>query len=128
MEMRGKNEYNQHDMEKKYGFIEDADDVLERLGGNPALLDRLLVKFRDSYRNFRADLLPQFTSKAAGDREEAYRMVHSMKGVSSNLGITRLWRRAIALEAKMKEGVYDDTGPELVSFLAELDAVIEDLG
>lgn len=115
-------------MEKSYCFIEDLDTVLARMGGSEALLDRLLVKFRDSYCGFRPQLLRRLASANAAERDEAYRMVHSMKGVSANLGIAALNRRAASLENRMKEGVYDAAAPELVSFLAELDTVLEKLG
>jgi len=42
-------------MEKERGYIEGYAEVMERLGGSEALLDRLLIKFRDSYGNSRAD-------------------------------------------------------------------------
>lgn len=112
-------------MDIKYPFIEDKDAVMERLGSNEALLGKLMTKFHDNYMNARTDL---FDFLERGDREEAYRLVHSVKGVSANLGIGSLYRLSIALENRMKAGDYDDMMPELIAFLSELEAVIQTIG
>ncbi|HOC28119.1 MAG TPA: Hpt domain-containing protein [Treponemataceae bacterium] len=105
-----------------YPFIENLDEVLERLGGNEALLMKLLGKFGTAYRESGAELIRLLRE---GQREEAYRLVHSIKGVSSNLGIGALYRSAIELEQKMKSGAYDPLLPETVAFCAELDVTLK---
>ena len=111
-------------MKESYSFLEEPEGVLERLGGNEAMLTRLLGKFHDTYRlaskQFR-DLL------ASGEREEAWRLVHSIKGVSANLGIGSLYRSAIALENRMKNGEYLSMQAEADAFFHELEAVIREL-
>ncbi len=111
-------------MKECYSFLEEPSVVLERLGGNEAMLDRLLGKFHDTYRlagdQFR-------TLLASGEREEAWRLIHSIKGVSANLGIGTLYRRAISLETKMKNGEYLSMQQETDSFFLDLDAVLHEL-
>lgn len=101
-------------------FIDDMNEVMERLGGNEALLQRLLVKFHDTYENT-AEILHSLLDRA--EREEAYRLVHSIKGVSANLGIGKVYRSAIVLENCMKADRYLTMQAETEIFLAELDSV-----
>jgi len=108
-------------MQTTYVFIEDLGGVMERLGGNEALLQRLLGKFHDTYGHS-AETLHELLESA--EREEAYRLVHSIKGVSANLGIGRVYRSAIVLENCMKADRYLTMQAETESFLAELDSVL----
>lgn len=93
---------------------------MERLGGNEALLQRLLVKFHDTYENT-AEILQTLLERA--EREEAYRLVHSIKGVSANLGIGKVYRSASILENCMKADHYLTMQTEIDLFLTELGAV-----
>jgi HPt (histidine-containing phosphotransfer) domain-containing protein len=111
-------------MLKNYTFLEDTDSVLERLGGNEALFLSLLLKFRDTYRDTRSKIL-RFLSTA--ETEEAYRIVHSIKGVAGNLGIGALYRDAVALETKMKAGDYSADQPELEVFISVMEKVLDEM-
>jgi HPt (histidine-containing phosphotransfer) domain-containing protein len=111
-------------MKETYNFIEDLSGVMERLGGNEALLARLLVKFRDTYGDSRPRL--KFLLDAT-EKEEAYRLVHSIKGVSANLGIGELYRCAISLESRMKADEYTVMKKETEVFLAELERIMAEL-
>jgi FOG: HPt domain len=111
-------------MKKNYAFMEDESAVMERLGGNEALLGKLMSKFYATYRDTRAELLVRLEKN---DYEEAHRIVHSIKGVSANLGIGKLYRLAIALESKMKAGEFDRITPDVLAFLLELDMVIAEM-
>ena len=109
----------------QYFFIEDLSGVMERLGGNEVLLKRLLGKFRDTYRDSRSRLNMLLE---ATEKDEAYRLVHSIKGVSANLGIGKLYRLAILLETRMKADEYRTMQIETEVFLTELESVISSLG
>lgn len=111
-------------MKKNYAFVEDESAVMERLGGNEALLEKLMSKFYATYRNTRAELLSRLEEN---DNGEAHRIVHSIKGVSANLGIGKLYRLAIALESKMKAGEFDRITPDVLAFLLELDMVLAEM-
>lgn len=108
-------------MIESYPFMEDPAAVLDRLGGNEAFLHRLLGKFLVSYRDTRAELTRLLHE---GQYGEAYRLVHSVKGVSSNLGMGNLYRLSVSLEVLLKESIVGPGTPELALFLAELDSVI----
>jgi len=111
-------------MKDSYLFIEDMAGVMERLGGNEGLLRRLLTKFHDTYRDSRIKL---FALLDTSDKEEAYRMVHSIKGVSANLGLARLSGLAAALEKRMKAGEFASMQKETEAFLTELETVVTEL-
>jgi HPt (histidine-containing phosphotransfer) domain-containing protein len=111
-------------MTENLSFIEDLDGVLARLAGNKELMVRLLDKFRVNYHDSRDEFLGFLASSRT---EDAYRLVHSIKGVSANLGIGRLYRFSVALENRMREGRYDSMQAETEPFLAELDRVIAEL-
>lgn len=111
-------------MNYSYPFIEDINSVLERMCGNEALLKRLLNKFRDTYADSRSKLLALLNTS---ENEEAYRLVHSIKGVSANLGIGKLYRLSTRLENRMKANEFDAIQADTESFLLELETVIGDL-
>jgi HPt (histidine-containing phosphotransfer) domain-containing protein len=111
-------------MKERFSFLEDPNSVLERLGGNETMLTRLLVKFRETYRNTPERLKGLL---ASGEREEAWRLVHSIKGVSANLGIGSLYRDAIALEGRMKNGDFLSMQREMEGFCDGLETVMREL-
>lgn len=108
-------------MDEMFEFIEDIATVMERLGGNRDLLVKLLGKFHGNYLDTRAELIGKLER---GERDESYRLVHSIKGVSANLGFGKLYRLAISLETRMKAGEYFPTMPETSAFLDEVDFIV----
>jgi len=73
----------------------DANDALDRLGGDEPVLRRTLLRFLGAYRDFAA----QFADAcAAGDPARARRMAHDLKSVAGTLGMHGLQERARALE------------------------------
>lgn len=107
-------------MDKTFDFIEDIGSVMERLGGNGDLLVKLLGKFHGNYAKTRVELVGMLER---GERDEAYRLVHSIKGVSANLGFGKLYGLAMALESRMKAGEYSPAAPETLAFLDEVDRI-----
>ncbi len=95
--------------------IDDREAVLRRLGGSEAMLERLLTKFRDSYAES-GILLDSLMLE--GKAEEAHRLVHSIKGVSANLGMGELSRACLALEGAMIRG--EETSSPRAAFEREL--------
>ena len=65
---------------------------------NPALVERFIAKFMED-RTFQT-LSEQM---AAGNRGEAFRAAHTLKGVSANLGFDRLFAYASELTEAMRE-------------------------
>ena len=108
-------------MIQKCYFIEHFDEVMERLGGNEQMLIRLLQKFRTTYIQSRTT----FTELIEGGIiEEAYRMVHSLKGVSANLGLNRVYQSSIILEQKMKLQEYESMQTEQDILFDELEMAL----
>ena len=64
----------------------NVNEALERLGGDKALYDDLLVHFKDSPR------YANLVQAIEGDRvDEAFQLAHALKGTAGNLGFTRLF-------------------------------------
>ncbi len=74
-------------------------DILMRLGGNEALVMRLLSRFPDdgSFRSLE-DALEK------GDREVSFRAAHTLKGVAANLGLENIREKASEITEKLRDG------------------------
>jgi two-component system, sensor histidine kinase and response regulator len=94
----------------------DSARGLQRIAGNQKLFRDLLMQFVSNQgavgNRIRAAL-------DSGDRKEAERLAHSLKGVSGNLGINRVFSLAGNLEKAIHDGHEDATNvlQELVSVL-----------
>ena len=95
------------------------------MGGSEAMLKRLLFKFRDTYRDTRSRLGSLLKTR---QKDEAWRLIHTIKGVSANLGMDKLYRATLALETRMKADEYETMQNEAGAFLDELEAVVKELG
>ncbi len=78
----------------------DAENGLLRVGGKVAAYKRLLEKFIANQGNADRDIE---TSIKTGEMDEASRLVHTLKGVSGNIGANELYESAKQLEAVLKE-------------------------
>ena len=76
----------------------NAEETLARFGGNEPLLMRCLKKFNDD-RSF-DDLK---TAMEQGQKEEAIAAVHTLKGVSGNLGLGTLFTKSQGLLAHLRQ-------------------------
>ncbi|QJR79922.1 Hpt domain-containing protein [Alteromonas pelagimontana] len=73
----------------------DLDFGLSQLGGNKSLLLTLLQKFAREYEQTPAKLEACFTQQ---DWQQARRYIHTLKGVSGNMGCTSLHNCCLELE------------------------------
>ena len=96
----------------------DADEVLSRLGGQPALVLHFLEKFREdgSFRTLCASL-------DSGDTETAFRAAHTLKGISANLGLQSLFVKASEVTELLRGGAADEAKTVLPSLQEESDRV-----
>lgn len=79
----------------------DVDEAVQRLGGNRALYDRLIVGFvRDEATA--AEKIE--SSLAAGQRDVAERIAHTLKGLAGGIGAGALAGAAAALEQGLRAG------------------------
>ena len=88
-EMSGTTKHQEVKIEVKIPPLDGIDiiDGIKRVGGNTKLYYELLLKFRDNYSNCIADLTTKLTS---GNEEETHMLLHTLKGMSGNLGMTKL--------------------------------------
>ena len=84
--------------------------------GNTALYERLLGRFREENENTVAQLRDIV---ARGDREEALRLLHTLKGSAATLGARELAESAAALEIALRDSgdvALDDLAQSLDAF------------
>jgi two-component system sensor histidine kinase/response regulator len=79
----------------------DTQQGLRAVRGRMDSYRRLLVKFAETHLD---DFARMRTNLAAGNRDEARRLAHSLKGVAATLGATLINKAAAALELAIKEG------------------------
>jgi len=95
----------------------DVQAGLKRVGGKPSSYLRLLQLYRESH----VDDLTRLREKLrAGQRSEACRLAHTLKGASGTLGIVGVQALAAALEAGLRG---DMAAAELDKALAELESL-----
>jgi len=93
--------------------------------GNDKLYSRLLVKFRDSQRDF----AKQFQARLAdGDDNGTSRMLHDLRAVAGSLGAKSVQVAALALDRAAQEGASDDTRSVLLhDLIEEIETVVTGL-
>jgi PAS domain S-box-containing protein len=87
--------------------------VLERIGGDKRLLQRLLAEFREQHLNCVAEI--RMAIKAF-DLVQARRIVHNLKGVTGNLGAESVF----AMTRKIEGALLDNNADELTPLLDQL--------
>ena len=98
----------------------NTDSAIRRCGGNEKLYRELLLKFSAAQADARQRLEQEF---ADGDYVQLEIDAHTIKGVSANLGITKLSNEAEVLELALKVG--DDVTPsQIEDFLQELEVIL----
>ncbi|MFA6312761.1 MAG: response regulator [Sterolibacterium sp.] len=103
----------------------DTAAALARVGGDAALFRKMLGWFRDSQSTVIVDIR---AAAAAGDRASAVRLAHTLKGLSGNIGATRLFEAARLLEQafgleqnEMPQDLLDTVDALLAALFAEID-------
>lgn len=92
---------------------------IKQLSGNRELLVRLLNKFVDEYETAPASLDALFVSEQYAD---ARIIVHTMKGVSGNLGLTALFQCCKTVDQSLKQA--SERPEEIDEFYAVLEQTI----
>ena len=98
------------------------DAALQRLGGDTALLRKLLLRFCETQADCQAQIE---AALAAGDRESAVRVAHSLKGLAGNIGARALAFNAAELEARLRHERDEDAAQTLQSLAVELQVLIQ---
>jgi len=109
----------------------DIKQGLYHVGGNTQVYIKLLKSFHSNYK----EALPQIkTSLENGETEELSRIVHSIKGVSGNIGALDLFKAAKELEMDLRENgisissnIFSEFERALAVVVKALDSFIKDL-
>ena len=110
------------EMLKKAGI--DFDQTVKRFMGNTGLYAKFLTKFLDD--DTFGKIAPAFEKN---DFDEALATSHTLKGVSGNLGMTRLYKACSDTVALIRAGEQDkakQSFAELKSAYDEIHGVIKD--
>lgn len=97
---------------------------LARTGGNLELYQRLLIKFYHENKGL-TERIKQ--ALQVGNQELAERLIHTIKGVSGNLGVNGLHSISLSLESVIIKGPLTKVLDQLVFFDHELNAVLNEL-
>jgi len=103
----------------------DIDFGMSQLSGNKKLLFTLLGKFVEEYRSVDADLQAHI---AKADFNEAYSLVHTLKGVTGNLGLFALHNASKPVEVSFRNDQrVADEYPAFIAVLNDTIAAVETL-
>jgi len=98
---------------------------MKRVSGNKKLYKKLLTSFKDQYAAA-VDEIKTYLKE--DDVEGAAHLIHTVKGVSSNLGAEKLFHLAEDMEKVIKRGETDQLDPLLTSFEHHLHEVMRGIG
>lgn len=90
----------------------NTDEGLERLGGNSALYERMLVKFLDVIEN--SSVQPDFDND---NYDDVIEKAHAIKGVSGNLSLTPIYKTYTDVVALLRAGEPEKAKEELVKVM-----------
>ncbi|MFT7417140.1 MAG: HPt (histidine-containing phosphotransfer) domain-containing protein [Glaciecola sp.] len=76
--------------------------ALNQLGGNEALLSKMLGKFLSEFENISAETVGFIE---ANDIQSAKMLVHTVKGISGNIGLQSLYDCATRFDAELRTGI-----------------------
>jgi CheY-like chemotaxis protein len=99
----------------------DTESGLQRMGNNAGFYRKILLQFR----HHQAQVPDQIEAAlAAGERDTAERLAHTLKGVARSIGADQVQEAARVLEAAIRAGK-EELGGELAGVRAALAVVIE---
>lgn len=98
------------------------DIAIENMGGSRELYEKHLTKFKKTYAGS-CDQLRDYLKE--GDRIEAKRLAHSVKGLAATLGLAQLARSAEILEFAITDGI-EHLQAEVDAFDGSLAKALED--
>jgi two-component system sensor histidine kinase/response regulator len=101
----------------------DVEDGLKRVNGNQTLYCKLLVQFYRNYQNF----LQELDHSLKTDPAQAAFIVHSLKGISGNLGAKHLYEEAKQVDKDFKDQRETIPTEHIERLSQELKAVLQDI-
>lgn len=97
----------------------DVEGALGRLMNNEAFYEKILKKFEQDQNMY--GLLAALKEK---NYEDAFHFAHTLKGLSGNLGMTRLMQADIVIVEKLRSGEEQDFETELKEVEEAYEAVL----
>lgn len=97
----------------------DWQDVLQRFGGNEAIVKKFAIKFLED---------PGFSdlkdALAERDLESAFRAAHTLKGVCLNLGLSNLYGPTHDITEVLRAGSFDGTEELLAAMEVQYQKIV----
>ena len=128
---------NEKDITKVEIVIEETADVtipemdgidiqlgLSHVGRNRKLYLSLLEKFFNNNKDFNSRLIKAVQDE---DKELSERLIHTLKGVSGNLGMNGLYEESKELESKIKNGFNSVTDFDIGNVWQTLESILNEL-
>ena len=103
----------------------DVADGLKCVAGNRPLYRNLLLKFRQSQADAAQEIRQAL---AAGDRQRAERIAHTIKGIAGSIGAKELQAAAAAVEQRVRDANPAHTQTDLSAFETALRRVVVSIG
>ncbi len=100
----------------------DTDQGLRNVANNQALYRKVLQRFVESHGNTVAEIEQAL---ARGDKEEAQRAAHTVKGLAATLGTMHYAETAVAVDAALKAGA--DCQAQLAAMAVAEKEALEDI-
>ncbi|WP_320174275.1 response regulator [Maridesulfovibrio sp.] len=97
---------------------------LRNIGGNKTSYLKVLQGFKDRYVDFQDELKAALIDSGP---EQALMKIHSLKGISGNIGAVKLYEFCRLLEGDLREEGRSGYEEDLLLFVSELDLVIKGL-
>ncbi len=102
----------------------DLDTAIVRLGGNKALLQRLILELHKKYNNFSITLKSLIETR---NFEDAQIQLHTLKGSAGNLAADSLYKAAHDLELVMSNREIEEISQKVPDFLEALSETLKDI-
>lgn len=109
---------NTKNVENKLSFIDSYDEVMERLGNNEKMLEKIINIFYATYVDIEKDL------ECIKDMDEKYIYIHSLKGAMGNLGCKNIFKQLEDVEFEIKT---ENTDKKLTKFLSTFAEILKEL-
>ncbi len=103
----------------------DAASGLGRVSGNVKLYRKLLLKFRSRYKHVMSNIQKAVETR---DLEQARKLVHTLKGVSGNIGAQELYAASSDLGQALRQGSALERHEALAALSSTISTVMDSIG
>ncbi len=112
-----------NNLEQFYASVgSNASEIIKRLGGDSSLVIRFLSKFQAD-----GSFGQLCSALDSGETETAFRMAHTLKGLSANLGLQTLYEQASNVTELLRAGKLEDAKAALPALEQVYNKVLDGL-